>query len=430
MPLNAQEIISLIHNSYLTGRKNGLENTRLLLEKLELHYDRPMVHVAGTNGKGSVCAMLESVLRCAGYRTGLYTSPFLQAYPERIRMDGIPIADEKIEAYGNPVIEASRQLEQEQDIHATPFEHGTALALSAMQGEQVDVTVVEVGLGGRLDPTNLITPTVCAITAIGMDHMHILGDTIEAIAGEKAGIIKPGVPVVCEAAQMSVAEVFCREAEKKGAPLTQLREDMLRAWECTAYGSIASYQIGETAWERVRLSLPGEHQLQNAMTVLGVVEQLRRQGFVLPDEAVRNGLAKTVWPARLEWQGNILIDGAHNAHGVAALSRFVTNHLADRKRVLLTGVLTEKLSEDMLHGLCTLADKAVTVAPDSRRAMTSEAYAQRLREAGMPSAQPAANLPEALAAAREMAGEDGIIIACGSLYFAGELRNALGLAWR
>lgn len=425
---NAQEIIEWIHGSYLTGAKNGLENTRHLLETLHFQWKTPAIHIAGTNGKGSVCAMLESIMRHAGYKTGLYTSPFLQSYHERIRFDGVPITDDKLAKYGNPVVEASERLAKNEDVHLTPFEHGTALALEAMQGEKVDIAIIEVGLGGRLDPTNVITPNVCGITAIGFDHMSILGNTLEEIAWEKAGIIKPQVPVVCQAASKEVAQVFAQAAEMKNAPLYQLSEKMLLASECTENGSRAAYQL-DNLWRNVHLSLSGEHQLMNAMTVLAVIEEMRKQGFDISDDAVYDGLAGTVWPARLEWCGNLLLDGAHNAHGIAALSSFVTEQLSDRKRVLLTGVLTEKLSEDMLQGLKTLSDTAVTVRPESNRAMSAEEYAAMLRGVGM-SAQSADTLEEALEKARELAGEDGVIIACGSLYFAGALRSVLGLAWR
>lgn len=428
--MNAQQVIDAIHASRDTGVKRGLTNTQRLMEALELQYDRPTIHVAGTNGKGSVCAMLESVLRHAGLRTGLYTSPFLQAYPERIRLNGLPISDELLVRYGEPVLAASQRLAAQEDLRATPFEHGTALALSVFQGEQVDIAVCEVGLGGTVDPTNVLKPAVCAITAIGMDHMNLLGDTEEAIAGVKAGIIKHGVPVVCQCAKPEVERVFARAAVAKAAPLYQLRRDMLRAYTCTADHSTADYRIHDTCWKNVRLSLPGEHQLMNAMTVLQTVQVLRTQGFAIPDSAVYEGLAHTVWPARLEWCGDLLLDGAHNAHGIAALRTFVQGHLADRPHVLLTGVLTEKLSDDMLEGLRSLADVAVTVTPDSHRAMAADTYADRLRAVGM-TVHAASDVREGLALARELrARQGGVIVACGSLYFAGELRGVLGLGWR
>lgn len=425
--LSANEVIDAIHGAYYTGSKNGLNNTRLLLERICPQLTVPVVHIAGTNGKGSTCAMLESVLRHAGLRTGLYTSPFLQSYQERIRLDGEPLADDLLEKYGNPLVAAAEAMDAQGD-HPTPFELGTGLALSVFQGEQVDIAVVEVGLGGRLDPTNVLIPRVCGIAAIGLDHMHILGDTLEAIAGEKAGIMKPGVPVVCHPATEGVAAVFAAQAAALGAPLRQLTDDMLCSADCGAHGSTATYQL-ENTWEELRLSLPGAHQLTNAMTVLGIVEELRKQGFDIPENAVREGLAATVWPARLEWAGNVLIDGAHNAQGIAALRAFVEAHLMDKRRVLLTGVLSEKLQPEMLANVCALADTAFTVTPDNHRAMTAAEYAQHLAEGGI-TATACDTLEDALEKARAAAGEDGVVIAAGSLYFAGMLRTALGLKWR
>lgn len=428
--MNAQEVIDAIHGVYGLGNKVGLRNINALMDALCPDRKVPVIHVAGTNGKGSVCAMLESILRRAGYRTGLYTSPFLQAYPERVRLDGAPLSDGLLTRYGAAVLEVSQHLEAEAGCRATCFELGTALAASVFEGEGVDVAVMEVGLGGRLDPTNFVRPMVCAITAIGLDHMKVLGDTLPSIAAEKAGIIKPGVPVVCHPASAEVAEVFARTADRVGAPLRQMRRDMLLAAEGDAYGSIITCQVGETIWRDVRLGLSGRHQWTNALTALGVVEELRRQGYVLSDEAVRQGMARVVWPARLEWQGNILIDGAHNPQGVAALSDFVREHLAGHRRVLLTGVLEDKLQPDMLSALASLAEDAVTVTPDSPRAMEAGRLAVLLNHHGDCRAQAAPSLRAGIEQARALAGKDGVIIAAGSLYFAGSLRTLLGLPWR
>ncbi len=233
--LNSEEVIAAIHGSYATGSKNGFQNVLTLLDKMHVALRTPIVHVAGTNGKGSTCAMLESILRRAGYHTGLYTSPFLQAYQERIRLDGLPLDDARMVKYGNPLVQAAEEMRAE-GAFVTPFEMGTALALAAFDGENCDIAIVEVGMGGRKDPTNIVHPILCAITAIGLDHMAYLGDTLEAIAGEKAGIIKDNTPVVCHPAEEGVRRVFAEAAEKHHAPLRQpqRRYDSLcrvrRAW--------------------------------------------------------------------------------------------------------------------------------------------------------------------------------------------------------
>lgn len=425
--MNAEQVIEAIHGSYAKGSKHGLRNMHLLLEQLCPECRVPVIHVAGTNGKGSTCAMLESILRAAGYRTGLYTSPFLQMYQERIRLDGLPLNDDLLVKYGEPLVAASRQLE-EQDVQVTPFEMGTALALSVFEGEKVDVAIIEVGLGGRLDPTNVVQPCLCGITAIGMDHMNFLGNTLAEIAGEKAGIIKPGVPVVCHPAESEVAAVFAARASEMQAPLRQLDRAMLVDAQSDAYGSVASYQLGGK-WSDVRIPLPGAHQLTNAMTVLAMVEELCAQGWNIPDAAVYAGVAGTRWPARLEWCGRVLIDGAHNPQGIAALRDYVQTYLPKEKRVLLTGVLEDKLQPEMLGMLASLGQQIVTVTPDNPRAMQAAELAQRLNAVGG-CAQAADSLESGLAKARELAGETGIIIAAGSLYFAGGLRTVLGLPWR
>ena len=425
--LTAQQVIDAIHGSYQTGSKNGHRNVLALLERMGVTMKTPYIHVAGTNGKGSTCAMLASVLKASGYRVGLYTSPFLQHYQERIRLNGAPLTDELMVKYGNPLVEAAKALEAQGNF-VTPFEMGTALALAAFDGEDCDFAVIEVGMGGRLDPTNIIRPRVCAITAIGLDHMGFLGNTLEEIAGEKAGIIKLGVSVVCYPAQESVRRVFAEKAAAMHAHLVQLDESsILSAW-ADAQGSTVTYRLGAT-WRDVRIGLPGQYQQRNAMTVLALVEELRGQGHAIPEEAVRRGLAETVWPARLEWAGRVLIDGAHNPQGVDALVQYVDNFLADRKRVLLSGVLADKLQPDMLGQMVRIARESVTVTPDTPRAMPAAEYADRLNACGG-HATPATTLAEGLKMALAMSGEDGVVVAAGSLYFAGALRTELDLEWK
>jgi len=434
--LNAQQVIDAIHGSYQTGSKNGHRNVLALLAAMDVDMNRPgspaVVHVAGTNGKGSTCAMLASVLKAAGYRVGLYTSPFLQHYQERIRIGGVPLTDDLMVKYGNPLVESAKALEAQGDF-VTPFEMGTALALAAFWGESCDFAIIEVGMGGRLDPTNIVKPAVCAITAIGLDHMGFLGDTIEQIAGEKAGIIKPGVPVVCYPAEAGVRAVFAEAARRQGSTLTQLDESAILRAEGDAYDSIATYQLGRT-WTDLRIGLPGAYQQRNAMTVLALVEALQAQGCAIPEEAVRRGLAETIWPARLEWvrrmdAADVLIDGAHNPQAVEALAQYVDRCLPDRRCVLLTGVMADKLQREMLHQLAHIAPQIVTVTPDNPRSMAAADYAALLNEMGG-RAVPAASLTEALAMAEKLAGTDGAVIAAGSLYLAGEVRTALSLPWK
>lgn len=408
--MTAQAIIGAIHAARYTGTKNGLSNTQALLERLGIAPDTvPAIHVAGTNGKGSVCAMLESALRISGRKTGLYTSPFLQTYNERIAINGQAISDEMLEKYGPRVLKAA------EDVGATAFELGTALALLIFKEEKVDIAIMEVGLGGRLDPTNVILPRLCVITAIGLDHMAILGDTVEKIAFEKAGIIKPHVPVIVQPCADSVYEVFKAAAAEKAAPITRLFESGVRLIEGTLHGSRAELD-GISVW----VPLPGAHQCVNALAAVTALK-----AFGLSDEAIEAGIAKTTWPGRLEWCGNILIDGAHNAHGAKTLRAYVETFLKDKKRVLVTGVISDKLTDDMVAELRGIADTVLTVTPNNLRAIEGETLG-----AYFSGSRSMASVAEAIREAQRLAGEDGVVVIGGSLYLAGEARDFLGLKHR
>ena len=424
----AEQVVNEINSARGDGDEQGLRNTAALLDVLQAWPDCPVIHVAGTNGKGSVCAMLSSVLAAAGYRTGLYTSPFLQTYAERIRFNGTPIDEEKLAKYGSEVLDAAAKSKAEKGYDNTPFGLGTALAFHAFRQEGTEIIISETGLGGRLDPTNVIPkPAVCVLTAIGLDHMQLLGNTLEAIAGEKAGIIKPGVPAVCYPPDdEAVAAVFRQAATKQSAPLNMLSRKQALIRESGAHGSVVDFMIGSRTWSEMKISLPGEHQVYNALTVLAALDELEKQGIRFPRKAVVHGLAHTFWPGRLEWCGNVLMDGAHNAQGVSAFADFTAAHLKGGRKVLLTGVLKEKLSDEMLSRLAGTADEAVTVTPDSPRAMRADELAELLRQKGI-RARAANNLKEGLRRAKELAGDGGTVLATGSLYFIGALRSELGL---
>jgi len=425
--MNAAQAIAYIHSAQYTGAKNGLENTRALLDQLQIPMTPvPAIHVAGTNGKGSVCAMLDSMLRVCGLKVGLYTSPFLQFYNERIRINGVSVSEDILAWAVTRVKEAADALAG-QNIHPTAFELGTATAFLIFLQEKVDIAVVEVGLGGRLDPTNVITPLVSVITALGMDHMEYLGDTLEKIAGEKAGIVKPGVPVVLYPARQEAEVVVRNVCGQKQAPLIALRHRQAVFHQADAFGSHADFDLPKGKMEDVRIPLPGLHQVENALTALAAMDMLT--GFSVRREAMRQGMERVHWPARLEWIGKsprVLMDGAHNPQGMEALRQFVDLFLHQEKRVLLAGVLREKLNSKMLEDMAALADQAITVTPDNHRAMPASELKTLLQEEGC-AAETAPSLEVGLKRAKELAGQDGIIIAAGSLYLAGALRTMLGL---
>ena len=342
--MTEQEAIEKIHSVYPTGCKNGLENMRALMAKLGNPQERlTMVHVAGTNGKGSCCAMTERVLRAAGYKTGLYTSPYIEVYNERIRLNGEPIAGEKLAALVESVWPAVEECEKE-GVHVTEFELGTALAFCCFEKEKVDVAVIEVGLGGRLDPTNIIRPAVSVITEVGMDHMQLLGDTIEQIALEKAGIMKPGVPVVLGRQEKAARGVLLAAAKGMELPVVELTAENVREQRKQIEFDAA---FGGERLKGLAVSLCGRHQADNACAALGALLALKKKGMKIPTSAVRAGLADVHWPGRLEYFGHVLLDGAHNDPGVRALCGYLDKWMPKENTVLISAMMRDKETEKM-----------------------------------------------------------------------------------
>lgn len=419
--MTGQEAVARIHSVYPNGKKNGLSNMRALLAKLGNPQNRlRIVHVAGTNGKGSCCAMIERMLRAAGYKTGLYTSPYVEVYNERIRLCGAPVSDEALAALVErvwPAVEACAK----EGVHVTEFELGTALAFVCFAGEKVDAAVVEVGLGGRLDPTNVVTPLVSVITEVGMDHMEYLGSTIGEIALEKAGIIKPGVPVALGAQEKEAYGVLLAAARGKGAPVIDPDAENVRE---TADDVTFDVRLESERIKGLSVSLRGRHQAENACAALGAIEALRRKGFCIPQAAIREGMASVRWPGRLERFGRVLLDGAHNDPGVRALCAYADAWLPRERTVLLAGMMRDKETDKMIARLAPRARLAVCAAPDVPRAMDARELATAFARQGR-RAEAAKDAAHALARARELAGANGTVLAAGSLYLIGELRALL-----
>jgi dihydrofolate synthase / folylpolyglutamate synthase len=387
------------------GVKLGLERMREACSLLG-HPERraPLLHVAGTNGKGSTCAFAEASLRAAGLRTGLYTSPHLNHFCERIRIGGEPISEER----------AAELLEEVRDRipwalgdpGLTFFEIVTLMAFLAFR--EVEVAVVEVGLGGRLDATNVVVPRACAIGALGLEHTQYLGPTLAHVATEKAGIFKPGIPAVSAGQPREAAEVLQRRADELGVRLWRPGRDYRfesREAEEFCYAG--------PAWSvRAQPALAGHHQRANAALACALLEA---SGLCGPRHA-EQGLRSARWPARLERFGNVYVDGAHNPHAARALARALPALLRGRPLRLVFGALEDKDAGAMLDALAPLAASIHYCPPDSPRATPPERLA-RLRPG-----QIHASAAAALEAAR---AEDGIVLCCGSLYLAGEARALL-----
>ncbi len=414
------EAIAKIHSVYPSGKKEGLTNMHAVMARLgNVHETVPMVHVAGTNGKGSTCAMIERALREAGYTTGLYTSPYIERYNERIRIDGKPIEGEKLAALVEqvwPVIEDCRK----EGLCITEFELGTVLAFLAFAQEKVDIAIIEVGLGGRLDPTNIIHPLVSVITNVGMDHMHFLGDTIEQIAMEKAGIMKPETPVVLGWQDACVRSVLLEAAEALDIPVLEPAAQNVRERK-----DGVTLDMPEEALQNLSVSLIGRHQADNAAAALGALHVLKERGYErISEDAIRRAFADVRWPGRLEYFGNVILDGAHNEPGVKALSAYMDAWLLRERTILLTGMMADKDIACMTAMLAPRVQSVIATRPNVPRAMAADALAQAFAAQGA-NAQAIADPGAALQRARELAGEGGAVLCAGSLYLIGEIRSLL-----
>ena len=412
-----------------------LDRMRALLRRLgDPHRRVRCVHVTGTKGKGSTSALLAAVLRAAGYRTGLFTSPHLTDVSERVQVDGVPITMAEIAARMSEVAAAVRELDAEGDPTRSPtfFEVITALGFLHFDCRRVDLAVLEVGLGGRFDSTNVCEPLVAIITNISFDHMALLGPTIPEIAFQKAGIVKPRVPVVTTADDPEALPVIEAVAAEKRAPLTVVGRDVGWSWEPA--GPFEPGRVWVTTdrqdWPDLPLGLHGEHQAVNAAGVVSAVERLRDLGLTIPDGAVRTGFREVVWPARTELicrRPVVVLDCAHNvASAVALVETMRASFPVEGRRHLVFASSTDKQIPEMLAVLAPEFDEFhLTRYRSNPRSADPAAVAETLRRLGRTAVRVHDSPEDAWQAARSAAGPaDGIVVA-GSVFLAGELRRSL-----
>ena len=416
--MTPREAISYIEHQGWSTTRLGLARTRELLQKLgDPQKALKFIHVTGSNGKGSTCAMLDAMLRAAGYRTGLYTSPYLQDFCERIQVNGENIPGETLARLTERVRAAAETMED----HPSQFELVTALGMLYFAEQRCDTVVLEVGMGGALDSTNVIDcPEAAVITNVGLEHMEYLGDTLEAIAETKSGIIKPGCHAVCYDGAPEVTAVVRRICAERSVPL-----------RCVEFSKLTPLSQGfdgqRFLWngEEYRLALLGRYQLHNAATALETVEALRERGWAIPEEAVKAGLAQVTWPARMEVMHRaplFLIDGGHNPQCAEALADSLRALLPGQKAVFLLGVLADKDYPRMLAQLTPLAQEFICLTPLSDRALPAEELAAYLTAQGA-EAQACADIEKGLHMAFDAAGRDGTVVAFGSLYLVGAVRG-------
>ena len=410
--------------------KFSLENITILLERLG-RPDRacPVVHIAGTNGKGSTAAFVERILREAGFRTGLNTSPHLERINERVRIGGEEISDERFAEVFTRIHAVIEELlaEGKLQAHPTYFECVTALAFEAFAQERVEFAVIEVGLGGRLDATNVVAPVVTIITRIDFDHENYLGHSLKEIAGEKAGILKPQVPAVFAPQFPEVHEVLVTRAKELVCPFVETSE-AYRVENETFEGGCARATVLEAATPntyRLEPNLPGRFQLQNALNALGAARILQNRGYRITDENIVLGIAGTEWPGRLErlqTRPDIYLDGAHNPGAARELAHFLQENFADRKVFLIYGAMRDKAVDEVAGLLFPHAHEVIFTQPGTPRAVSAAQLAEiagdHARQFSM-----IPNAEEALDSVLAKAKPEDVIFITGSLYLVGELRH-------
>lgn len=416
------EAISYIHSVNWRGSRPGLSRITELLQKL----DNPekslrCIHIGGTNGKGSTSAMLDCILRAAGYSVGSFTSPFIERFNERIMLNGQPISDDALCHYLSTVAPLAEAMADP----PTEFELITALGFLYFKEQGCDYVVLEVGMGGRLDSTNVIeSPVLSIITGIAFDHTAILGDTVEKIAYEKAGIVKARRPILYGGNDPDALAVIAREANEKNAPFYVTDRATLTVRESGLFGSVFSYR----SYRELKLSLAGLYQTRNAATVLTAVALLRGEGLLIPDEAVRQGLMTVKWRARFEVLSEkplFIFDGSHNKQGINAAVESIATYFSATRVLLLNGVMADKAYGEMIDTLLPYINKVFTVTPDNPRALSAEALAEEYRCRGCD----AQSFESVEAGVRAIVAEGKAsatpIVALGSLYMYGEVKNAL-----
>jgi len=406
------------------GINLGLERIQDLLARLD-HPERlvKFVHVGGTNGKGSTSAMLASILQASGRKTGLFTSPHLHSYTERMRINGLEISHEEIAAlltemrgHLDAMVAAGRE-------HPTEFEVSTALAILYFARQGVDLAVMEVGMGGEIDSTNVILPELAIITNVGLDHMDYLGPTIADIARVKAGIIKSGRPVLTAADHPLALAAIRERAAAVAAPLWEYGRDMAAvAQSFDQEGQTFTCRVGDQVFRDLKISLRGQHQLVNASLAVAAAVRLG-----IGEAAIRRGLAGARWACRLETVSQtplVVIDAAHNHHGVLVLVDALRQYWPDQKKVLVLGMLADKEREKVVAELVPLVDKVVVTRPNNPRAGQWREVADFVRPL-VPDVQVEETIARAVDRGLELAGQDHMLLITGSIYMVAEARAYL-----
>jgi len=402
--------IEYINSFSWLGSRPGLERIRELMHRLGNPQDKlKIIHLAGTNGKGSTASFIASVLQTAGYKTGLYTSPFIHTLHEEIKVNGIAISDDELEQIVAQVRVAAAEMEN----HPTTFELKTAIAFCHFYKVSCDIIVLETGMGGELDSTNVAaSPELCVITPIDLDHMEYLGRTISIIAKAKAGIIKPGRPVVTAQQHPDALAVLEATAMEQSAELIKTNDFTAGTF------SFEGQQFSLGDLHDLTIGLLGRYQMANAAVAITAIQKLIDMGWDIGEQHIRTGLANTRWPGRFELvnkQPAIIVDGGHNAQGALALADNLKRYFPGKEIVFIMGILTDKDMQAILAPILPLAKQFFTITPDSPRAMPAAELAEYINNQNIP-ATSMNDMAVAFEKAAEIAGPDGVICYFGSLY--------------
>ena len=417
-----EQSLNYIHGLYRKGTKPSLHRIEFLLKQLgDPHKKLRFIHVAGTNGKGSTASMTASVLKESGYKVGLFTSPYIYRFNERIQINGKQIPDETVIALTKKI----RAIADAMEELPTEFDFVTAMAMDYFAAENCNIVVLEVGVGGALDATNIIpAPEVAVVTNIGLDHTDLLGNTLAEIASVKAGIVKEGCHAVFYPGTKEVEAVYKEVCEARNVSYTVADFDGIRLRSHGLTGQIFDWEN----YENIQLPLLGAHQLCNAAVVLNVVSYLQKTGWdAITEETIRRGLKEVSWPGRFEIVGQdplFIIDGGHNPQCIQALVENIKDYLEGRKIIVLAGVLADKDYGDMFRPVMPYAQEFVCITPDNPRKMSAADLAEHLRKVGA-KATACETVEAGVALAKSLAGKEGVVLSFGSLYSIGDVRNAL-----
>ena len=421
-------IIDRIHEFNRFGMVLGLDRMEELLRRLgNPQDDLKVIHVAGTNGKGSVSKYLEEGLSACGYKMGLYTSPYIETFNERIRYDGADISDEDLEYYGQKVVSAAEAMVADGLDSPTEFEVVTAIAFLYFAGRQADITILEVGLGGIGDSTNVVkSPLASVITSISYDHMAQLGSSLAEIAVNKAGIIKTGCPVIANVPQRDAAKIIARKAYAMGSRLYDISGIRAAVSDETPFSQKVSMELYEKSYSDVEISMVGRHQAENLKTALATLEILRKSGAVKLDrEALYEGLKRARQPGRFEVISEdplVIIDGAHNEAGAQALQETMAQHFAGKKILLVAGILADKEIDSIVKFLTKITDHIIVTEPDNPRKLAAEKLAEHVADFGV-AAEAVSDVEAAVHRAKELTDGYDVILFAGSLYLIGDVRR-------